>query len=105
MIRLTAKIFFQSFYLLFIENGDQSVEVFFQPLFNLWIGITVNAANDVYRIAQSQVAKRRSVIFGIIERGPFCPAGMKQIVIDPVSLLGMHRLPYLSAAVKTLVRQ
>src|SRR3990167_8320707 len=69
MIRLTAKIFFQGSYLLFIKNGAQSGEVFFQPFFNLWIGITSKDRKST-RLNSSHSQISHAVFFFLMIRRP-----------------------------------
>ncbi len=94
--------FFRVPYPPLIENRVQPFEVVLQSPFNLWLGITVGATYDVHRLTQSEIVKRRHILFRVLKECPLCPARMEQIVIHPISLLGVRRLPYLPGAVETL---
>ena len=63
-------------------------------------GVALSTGDNIGRVSQFKIAERRCILFKICEKGPFCLAGMLQIVVDPVTLLRMSGFPNLPAAVK-----
>jgi hypothetical protein len=95
------RAFFESFFL--FQRPVWAVELLFQKSSNAWMIVTFDAANDIYRLNQSETMARGRFLW-VFEEYPLGSAGMQEIVVNPVSLLCVLSLSYLPAAMGTLHR-
>ena len=63
--------------------------------------MALSAADDVHGIRELEITERRHVFLWAFLKAPLASACMEQIVVYPITLLGVSRFPDLPIAVET----